>query len=65
MRPSTGAVWRKSSRSSDKSNCVELAHFPTGVGVRDSKAPDAGALLLPAAAWRAFADQVKAGEYDL
>lgn len=65
MHASPRPQWRKSSRSGGQNNCVELAPFPASVGVRDSKNPDAGVLLVPAAAWRAFADQVKAGELDL
>lgn len=65
MHASPRPQWRKSSRSGGQNNCVELAQLPTGVGVRDSKAPDAGALLLPAAAWRSLADRVKAGALDL
>lgn len=59
------ALWRKSSHSGDGNNCVELAQLPAGVGVRDSKNPEGGALLLPAAAWRVLAAEVKAGEHDL
>ena len=65
MHASPRPQWRKSSRSGGQNNCVELASFPASVGVRDSKNLDAGVLLLPAAAWRALADQVKAGELDL
>jgi hypothetical protein len=37
--------WRKSSHSSPEgAQCVELAAFPTGVGIRDSKRPEAGHL---------------------
>jgi hypothetical protein len=40
--------WRKSSHSGTVSDdiCVELARFPHGVGVRDSKNPDLGHLAL-------------------
>lgn len=65
MHTSPHAVWRKASRSGDGNNCVELAALSVGVGVRDSKNLDAGTLLLPSSAWRALADQVKAGELDL
>ncbi|MFC5184745.1 DUF397 domain-containing protein [Actinomadura harenae] len=40
--------WRKSSHSHDSnSDCVELARLPTGLGIRDSKASQAGHLVLP------------------
>ncbi|MEV5568939.1 DUF397 domain-containing protein [Spirillospora sp. NPDC052269] len=41
-------VWQKSSHShGSDSDCVELARLSTGLGVRDSKAPQAGHLSLP------------------
>jgi hypothetical protein len=46
------AEWRKSSHSSSNGNCVELAGLPHGIAVRDSKNPDAPALLLTRAALR-------------
>ncbi|MFD9893969.1 DUF397 domain-containing protein [Amycolatopsis sp. NPDC059027] len=51
--------WRKSSYSSGdgaKGNCVEVALFPGLVGVRDSKAPAAGALAVSPKAWRHLVD---------
>ncbi len=38
-------MWRKSSRSSQQGDCVELAALVTGVGVRDSKLDGTGPIL--------------------
>lgn len=65
MHVTTPAVWRKSRHSGTGSQCVEVASLPANVGVRDSKNPAGGALLVPRAAWRMFADKVRAGEFDL
>ncbi|MBW8481959.1 DUF397 domain-containing protein [Actinomadura parmotrematis] len=56
-------VWRKSSRSggsSTQSDCVELAGFPSGVGVRDSKAPHHGHLVLSPKAFATLAERLRA-----
>ena len=50
----TFGTWRKSTFSGANSDCVEVAHAASVVGVRDSKSPDAGTLTVPAAAWTAF-----------
>lgn len=63
--PRAAVVWRTSSHSGGGNNCVELADLPTGVGVRDSKNPADGALLLPRSVWRRLTDEVKAGQHDL
>ncbi|WP_323055180.1 DUF397 domain-containing protein [Saccharopolyspora sp. NFXS83] len=46
--------WRKSSRSISAANCVEVAHERDSVGVRDSKSPDDGVLVVPARRWLDF-----------
>ncbi|WP_435209924.1 DUF397 domain-containing protein [Streptomyces sp. bgisy034] len=57
--------WRKSSYSGGGDDqggdsCVEIIDtHPSGIPVRDSKTPDAPALLLPAAAWSAFVGALK------
>lgn len=61
--------WRKSSFSgaggSGSGNCVEAAAFPDGrVAIRNSNAPEAGALLLTRAEMAAWIDGIKAGEFD-
>lgn len=48
------AQWCKSSRSSDATNCVEVAHTPRAIGVRDSKHPAGPILIFPAAPWQTF-----------
>jgi hypothetical protein len=45
-------MWRKSSRSSSASNCVEVART-SPVGVRDSK-NTAPTLTFPVTAWATF-----------
>ncbi|MEW2353656.1 DUF397 domain-containing protein [Spirillospora sp. NPDC029432] len=55
--------WRKSSHSgtSNNSDCVELAVFAEGVGVRDSKAPDAGHIVVARRGIGSLIDAIKAG----
>ncbi|MFE4657694.1 DUF397 domain-containing protein [Streptomyces hydrogenans] len=56
--------WRKSSYSSgDGGSCIEvLDGYPSGIPVRDSKAPHDPALVFPAAGWSSFVTAVKDGE---
>ncbi|WP_156754787.1 DUF397 domain-containing protein [Actinokineospora pegani] len=44
------ANWRKSSRSSNTGNCVELATPSPVTAIRDSKNPDGPALVFPESA---------------
>uniref|UniRef100_A0AAU2VA22 DUF397 domain-containing protein n=1 Tax=Streptomyces sp. NBC_00003 TaxID=2903608 RepID=A0AAU2VA22_9ACTN len=57
--------WRKSSHSGgDAGSCVEvLDGYPTGVPVRDSKAPNGPALILPEAGWSSFVTAIKGGHF--
>jgi Domain of unknown function (DUF397) len=51
--------WRKSSRSSDQPNCVEIAITAGAVAVRDSKHPAGSVLAVPPPAWTAFTTAVR------
>ena len=53
-------TWRTSSYSgSNGGNCIEVAAAASAVAVRDSKDPAGPELAFPAAAWTAFAGQLK------
>ncbi|MFL1379382.1 DUF397 domain-containing protein [Nocardiopsis protaetiae] len=62
MRALENLNFFKSSYSSDRVNCVEVAHIPasfhsssdSGAAIRDSKHPTAGHLPFPATEWTGF-----------
>lgn len=61
-------TWRKSGRSggtSTHSDCVELARFPGGVGVRDSKRPEAGHLTLSLEGFAELVTRVRRDELSI
>jgi hypothetical protein len=60
--PST-PQWRKSSRSTDQPNCVEVAVTAVTVAVRDSKHPTGGTLIVPPSTWTDFTAALRANEF--
>jgi len=59
----SGAVWRKSIRSSGDGACVEVVKLNGATAVRDSKDPAGPALTFTSAGWAAFTAGVRAGEF--
>lgn len=60
MTELSSPIWRKSQRSGNEGNCVEVAdNVPGVVGVRDSKDPTGPVLVFEPAAWRAFITALK------
>ncbi|MER6591212.1 DUF397 domain-containing protein [Micromonospora purpureochromogenes] len=58
----TGAFWRKSTRSNNGGDCVEVAdNLPGVVGLRDSKDPTGPVLTFTPAAWVTFVEGARAG----
>ena len=59
----SAVTWRKSSHSNtDGGQCLEVADNLFLVPVRDSKTPDAPALVLRATAWTSFVTAVRRDE---
>lgn len=58
------ATWRKSSRTTDNDNCVEIADLPDETVVRDSKAPEGAAFAFDPSACSAFLSAVKTGQLN-
>ncbi|WP_406072082.1 DUF397 domain-containing protein [Micromonospora sp. NBC_01638] len=52
-------AWRKSSRSGNNGQCVEVRDRDAQVDVRDSKAPNTGMLSFEPVAWEAFISGIK------
>jgi hypothetical protein len=58
------ATWRKSTRSQQSGQCVELARIDGIIGVRDSKKPDGPVLVFTVEEFAAFLDGAVKGEFD-
>jgi hypothetical protein len=57
--------WKKSSRSSESFNCVEVAVLgPSRVAVRDSKDPAGPVLSFGVESWESFIQDVRVGAFD-
>ncbi|MGY2062297.1 DUF397 domain-containing protein [Nocardia gipuzkoensis] len=66
MTDLSAARWFKSRHSDGEHACVEVAHLPDSlVAVRDSKNPQAPALIFNPTDWSAFLTATTNGELDL
>jgi hypothetical protein len=61
-QPEPGQLnWRKTRRSMNHGDCVEVAAAKGKIAVRDSKNPGGSRMAYSARSWRAFVEQVKVG----
>ena len=60
----TRGMWRTSSRSTRRTECVEVAAVDDVVAVRDSKDRTGPVLLIGRADWAAFLAGIRRGEFD-
>ena len=56
--------WRKSSYSGANGACVEVAHLPEAIAVRDSQDPTGPKLIFTRQAWTAFLEGAKRPAVD-
>lgn len=59
MRPDSETTWRKSSHSSYKENCIEIAGLSHAIALRDSKDPNGPALVVSRSTFAQFVRQVR------
>lgn len=58
------AVWRKSTKTQQSGQCVEVARVGDAIGVRDSKDPHGPILTFTLGEFAAFLDGAVHGEFD-
>ncbi|MGI8310528.1 DUF397 domain-containing protein [Saccharopolyspora hattusasensis] len=57
--------WRKSARSEQNANCVEIGFAPCRIGIRDTKLGEGSPILdIDRAAFAAFVRLVQDGAFD-
>ncbi|MDG4751292.1 MULTISPECIES: DUF397 domain-containing protein [Micromonospora] len=64
MNDFSRAKWRKSTKTQQSGQCVEVARVGEVVGVRDSKDPTGPVLLFTTGEFAAFLDGAAKGEFD-
>ncbi len=62
--PQTPGNWRKSSRSAQQTDCVEVGRVGDGAAVRDTKDRSAGYFTASRDQWAAFVSAVKGGTFE-
>ena len=62
--PTTLWGWRKSKRSGDNKQCVEISLNPTIIGIRDSKDPNGPYLTFSPESWECFTLAVKSSKLN-
>ncbi|WP_433266811.1 DUF397 domain-containing protein [Actinosynnema sp. CS-041913] len=60
----SAARWRKASYTEGNNNCVEVAHVPGVVALRDSKNRSGPVLAVPPAKFADLVGSLKAGRFD-
>ncbi|WP_434742449.1 DUF397 domain-containing protein [Micromonospora sp. SH-82] len=59
----TQAIWRKSTRTQQSGQCVEVARVGRVMGVRDSKDPNGPVLMFSTVEFAAFLSSAARGEF--
>ncbi|QFG20987.1 DUF397 domain-containing protein [Actinomadura sp. WMMB 499] len=65
MSQSPPLTWRKSSRSAQGADCVEVAEISGQRAIRDSKIPGGATLPVTPHTWSSLLARIKQGHHDL